>query len=77
VGHPYIASLWLGSLLGKLSAPKHFAPQLLALLCQLNLCINKKGIVIYMSIFMFEGVNAIQGICLVFHGSHSNNREHT
>ena len=32
--------------------------------------LTKKGIVVYAPIFVFEGVNAIQGIlCLVYHGS--------
>jgi hypothetical protein len=67
-----VGGMWLGFLLEQLLTLKRFTPQLW--LCSvlpsyLNLRINKKGIIIYTPIFMFEGVNAIQGICLVFHGS--------
>ena len=80
MGHPYIASLWLGSL-ALIRSRQKLGVLLLGFVLvavvagvanpKTDLRNNqRKGIVIYAPIFVFEGVNAIQGIlCLVYHGS--------
>jgi len=65
VGHPYIASLWLGFLFGKRSRFKGFLRHSLALFCSLpsyfqaseksvNLGVSKVSLLFYVPILVFE-----------------------
>ncbi len=84
VGHPYIASLWLGFPICEALAPKSVLRQSLALFCllpghKLWISVNKgvKGFLCYLCAHfcVWRGSMLCKAFCLVFHGSHSNNCE--
>ncbi len=87
VGHPYIASLWLGFSICEALAPKRVLHRSLALFCLLpgyfqafENSVNKGGskvpLLFTRPCRVWRGSMLYKAFCLVYHGSHSNNRKH-
>jgi len=87
VGHPYIASLWLGSLSLKRSRLKWVLRRSLALFCLLpiyfqasenRLTKGSKGpfVILHAHSRVWMGSMLYKAFCLVYHGSCPNNCEH-
>ncbi len=87
VGHPYIASLWLGFSICEAFTPKRVLRRRLALFCLLpgyfqafdnlvNQRVQRSLCYLRAHSRVWRGSMLYKAFCLVYHGSHSNNREH-
>jgi hypothetical protein len=87
VGHPYIASLWLGFSICEALKPKRVLGSSLALFCLLPGYFQAFGFSVNKGVqrsFCYlrthsrvkMGSMLYKAFCLVYHGSHPNNREH-
>ncbi len=85
VGHPYLTSLWLGSPICDVLAPKRVLRRSLALFCllpgyKLWILVNKRVkwslCYLHTHFCVWRWSMLYKAFCLVFHGPHSNNCEH-